>query len=131
MKGRMLVDILPFYIISLVELYLYFSLSAVMDIKGRKNTLRINLIDYLENHLSARIGATELNMEMLYGSPSGRKDTRRGEKRTIEFTPISNRGMEPRPLCENGKDVMESEGSTFGGEEQKELETLLIDFLSS
>ena len=54
MGGRMLGEILPFYIVSFLGMYLYFSLSAMVDIKGKRRILKTNLIDYLENHLSGR-----------------------------------------------------------------------------
>ena len=59
MGGRMLGEILPFYIVSFLGMYLYFSLSAMVDIKGKRRILKTNLIDYLENHLSGRIPVTE------------------------------------------------------------------------
>jgi hypothetical protein len=129
-KGRMLVDILPFYIVCLLELYLYFSLSAVMDIKGRKNILKINLIDYLENHLSARMGDTQMNLDMLYGTTPA-KGAKRGAKRTIEFTPITNRIPENYQAYENKDSAAQEQKSVFSGEQQKELEALLIEFLST
>ena len=58
MGGRMLGEILPFYIVSFLGMYLYFSLSAMVDIKGKRRILKTNLIDYLENHLSGRIPVT-------------------------------------------------------------------------
>ena len=65
--GKTLGDILPFYIVSFLGLYLYFSVSTVVDIKGRKRVLKVNLVDYLENHLSPRIDVTRQDIEMLYG----------------------------------------------------------------
>ena len=53
------------YIVSFIGLYLYFTVSTAVDLKGRKNMLRINLIDYLENHLSQRLKFTGKDMEML------------------------------------------------------------------
>ena len=47
LDGRMLGEILPFYIASFLGLYLYFSLSALVDIKGKRRVLKTNLIDYL------------------------------------------------------------------------------------
>ena len=41
--GSMFGEILPFYISSLLELYLYFSLTTILDIKGRRKSLKINL----------------------------------------------------------------------------------------
>ena len=89
-EGRMLGEILPFYIVRFIGLYLYFSVSTVMDIKGKKRILKVNLVDYLENHLSARIDVTQRDMEMLYGSRQyrGRSRRRRG---TVELMPIGGR----------------------------------------
>ena len=69
----MLGEILPFYIVSFLGLYLYFSLSALVDIKGKRRVLKTNLIDYLENHLSGRIPVTEQDYERLYGASKPRQ----------------------------------------------------------
>ena len=112
-RGRTLGDILPFYIVSFLGLYLYFSVSTVVDIKGRKRVLKVNLVDYLENHLSPRIDVTRQDIEMLYGeeifdsSPgvtkhlSDTKGSRRGRinppisvkrgKKTVDLMPINGR----------------------------------------
>ena len=100
--GRTMVDILPFYIASFFGLYLYFSVSTVVDVKKKKRVLKVNLVDYLENHLSPRIDVTKQDIEMLYGDTgtegkvtSGR--TRRARtnrirqgRRTVELMPIGN-----------------------------------------
>ena len=100
--GRALVDILPFYIASFLGLYLYFSISTVVDVKKKKRVLKVNLVDYLENHLSPRIDITKQDIEMLYGDTgtkgrviSGRTRgarTNRGRqgRRTVELMPIGN-----------------------------------------
>lgn len=111
-RGKTLGDILPFYIVSLLGLYLYFSVSTVVDIKGRKRALKVNLVDYLENHLSPRIDVTRQDIEMLYGeeifdnapgvtkrlsSSQGSKRGRTGPaigrrgKKTVELMPINGR----------------------------------------
>ena len=85
--GKTLGDILPFYIVSFLGLYLYFSISSIVDVKTRKRVLKVNLVDYLENHLSARIGVTESDLEMLYGDEiPGRGKNRR----TVELMPFNN-----------------------------------------
>lgn len=115
-EGRVLGDVLPFYIVSFFGLYVYFSVSTVVDVRGKKRVLKTNLVDYLENHLSPRIDITRQDIEMLYGEsafeekresygriPGGRSaraKTRRGGrtsqirpevKRTVELMPIGNR----------------------------------------
>ena len=65
MDGNSVQRTVPYYIVSFIGLYLYFTVSTAVDLKGRKNMLRINLIDYLENHLSQRLKFTRKDMEML------------------------------------------------------------------
>lgn len=96
--GHTLGEILPFYIISFLGLYLYFSISTIVDVKTKKKVLKVNLVDYLENHLSARMDVTESDLEMLYGTavPERVRNMRsaalegRHDRRTVELMPISN-----------------------------------------
>ena len=109
-RGKTLGDILPFYIVSFVGLYLYFSVSTVVDIKGKRRMLKVNLVDYLENHLSPRIDVTKQDIEMLYGeeidnvfgttrrlnerrNPRGSRVGTGGRKgrKTVELMPISGK----------------------------------------
>ncbi|MDE5893024.1 MAG: hypothetical protein K2H45_08895, partial [Acetatifactor sp.] len=60
-------------------LYLFFSISAIVDLKGKRRVLKINLVDYLENHLSGRMGVTREDMEMLYGPQE--QEAGRGKRR--------------------------------------------------
>lgn len=114
--GRTVGEVLPFYIVSFFGLYVYFSVSTVVNVRGKRRVLKINLVDYLENHLSPRIEVTRQDMEMLYGEaafeekrrPYGRvqggrsskgKGRRRGrgtqavpeKRRTVELMPIESR----------------------------------------
>lgn len=115
MGGRTLGDVLPFYIVSFFGLYIYFSVSTVVDIRGKKRVLKVNLVDYLENHLSPRIDVTRQDIEMLYGEAAyeekkgnfsrlqggkeakgrsrkaGRGTQVRPARRTVELMPIGNR----------------------------------------
>lgn len=92
LDGRMLGEILPFYIASFLGLYLYFSLSALVDIKGKRRVLKTNLIDYLENHLSGRIPVTEQDYERLYGA------SKLPGRRTVELMPIRGRAAQPQEM---------------------------------
>ncbi len=126
--GRMLGEILPFYIVSFMGLYLYFSISTIVDIKSKKRVLKVNLVDYLENHLSARIHVTEDDMEMLYGQAvggSGRNlriaDRNRTKgKRVVELMPIDAplSGRQNRRLRAVEREEFEEDeelGEDFGG----------------
>ncbi|MGN1145234.1 MAG: hypothetical protein ACI4R5_02200 [Acetatifactor sp.] len=111
--GKMLGEILPFYIVSFVELYVYFSISTVVDVKGKKRVLKVNLIDYLENHLSAQINVTQEDMNMLYGRTGAGAG-----RRTVELMPIGVNRAEALPEQDSIKT------------DEAELEELLREFLA-
>lgn len=54
-EGHYMVELFPYYIVSLFGLYAYFSISSLMDIKGKREILKTNIIDYLENHMVNRL----------------------------------------------------------------------------
>ena len=127
LSGKMLGEILPFYIVSFVGLYLYFSVSTVVDIKGKRRVLKVNLVDYLENHLSGRIDVTESDMEMLFGAGRAYGGERRQRlsgstgRRTVELMPIGGR-ITAAPTELPNADVTVTE---------EELEALLREFLAT
>ena len=121
--GRMLGEILPFYIVSFLGMYLYFSLSAMVDIKGKRRILKTNLIDYLENHLSGRIPVTEQDYERLYGPGSLVEEIATGGKagrgqrtsgrRTVELMPIRSRAVQPEETADRlDREVFSTENAT-------------------
>ena len=117
LDGRMLGEILPFYIVSFLELYLYFSLSALVDIKGKRRVLKTNLIDYLENHLSGRIPVTEQDYERLYGA------SKLPGRRTVELMPIRGRAAQPQEMVrETGREVFSTEHEMPGKMEDRGMD---------
>jgi hypothetical protein len=156
-QGRMLGEVLPFYIASFLGLYLYFSVSSVVDIRGKKRILKINLIDYLENHLSSRIGVTQKDMEMLYGDNhtiDSKHTSKAGIKRTVELMPLGNRNIaytentsqESKNNLEESNTLVEelrrevkkavetpinNNTKSFTKEQENELEELLKEFLTT
>lgn len=114
LDGRMLGEILPYYIESFLGLYLYFSLSAMIDIKGKRRVLKTNLIDYLENHLSGRIPVTEQDYERLYGA------SKLPGRRTVELMPIRGRAAQPQEMVrETGREVFSTEHEMPGKMEDR------------
>lgn len=137
-QGRMLGEILPFYIVSFLGLYLYFSIATVVDIKGKKRILKVNLIDYLENHLSTKIGVTESDLEWLYGSniyANNMISAKDGRKKTVELMPIKGRISiaENTPVTEDNDSQINVAPETiaFTKAQEIELEELLKEFLTS
>lgn len=143
--GSTLGQILPFYIFSLLGLYLFFSISAIVDLKGKRRILKINLVDYLENHLSSRMEVTREDMEMLYGPEEAGREKRRGRSgrravRTgVDVIPVGSRGTESaRSIQEPERDpepfqraAGESAEGQFTAVHEQELEQLLREFLTS
>ena len=59
--GKTLFDMMPYYLISILGLYLYFSVSGIINLEERKKAIKINLIDFLDNHLGPRL---QVELEM-------------------------------------------------------------------
>ncbi|MBQ7954912.1 MAG: hypothetical protein IJ282_04125 [Lachnospiraceae bacterium] len=111
--GRTLGEILPFYIVSFASLYLYFSISAITDIKGQRRILKTNLVDYLENHMINKLGTVQQDLEIV--KPAGKRET-------------------PRELIvPSAEGVMSADVTkvAFSKAQERELEELLKEFLKN
>ncbi len=135
--GSMFGQILPFYICIMIELYVYFSVAAIVDIKQKRKALKINLIDYLENHLSNRMQVTKEDIRMLYGEGEKKPELIKG----LELLPIAgwladkNEEVEWTGMAEDeGKRTAENHEirplTRLEEEEAEALEDLLKEFLS-
>lgn len=123
--GESFVYIVPYYIISFLGLYCYFAISSLVDISGKTEILRINLIDYLENHLEGRLEQTALDMKLVSGEADSISDRTSPESNKASLTPdkesvISVDNTEPENTKAPGP---------FSPGEAKELEALLREFL--
>ena len=61
--GETLGEILPFYIISLFGLYIFFSISGAVDISGKRRILKTNMVDYLENNMVNRLSVLDEDLK--------------------------------------------------------------------
>ncbi len=94
-EGRHMVELFPYYIVSCFGLYAYFSISALVDVKGKREVLKTNIIDYLENHMVNRLKvlpreriAKEImdeEVSMEEGHRFGRKEKQELEQLLQEF----------------------------------------------
>lgn len=87
-------SIAPFYVISFLGLYCYFAVSSLIDIPGKINILRINLVDYLENHLANRLEQTKADMQLLNQDSV---DTHTDDPETKQPQPPSVSTSDPEP----------------------------------
>ena len=53
--------------LSILGLYLYFGVTSFVDAPQRRRDLKVNLIDYLENHLSVRMKEVDVSRKTLEG----------------------------------------------------------------
>lgn len=121
--------ILPFYIASFMGLYLYFSISAIADIKGRQRALKTNMVDYLENHMVNRLARSE---DYAQEESTGKKSAPKEQKPGIELMPVhANLREQAEPFRDSQERPVDRKGKVFTLSEEKELEELLKEFLTS
>lgn len=146
-EGDAFFALLPYYIISFLGLYFYFSVLSIVDIPSRKNMLKTNLVEYLENHLALRLEAAAafsgLKQEEAPEPP------KRSKKQDVPKKPkdLDWVGVEAQSI-RSGQEKTEKTGTETAGSErtgqikaekakpylsaqqEKELKELLRDFLS-
>ncbi len=111
-EGKRFVDLLPFYIVSLFGIYLFLSVSSIVDMPGRRKILKTNLTDYLENHIAERL-------EHGIGDKEKLQWELEQEKETIK------RPRNARVVYQD-----EQEENIFTEKEAEELEELLKSFMT-
>lgn len=107
--GETFFDIAPFYVISFLGLYIYFAVSSFIDASGKSKILRTNLVDYLENHMTARVEQTALDMLLIQNDE-----------------PVPDTAPKAAPPAQGGK---KENSPAFTKSEAEELELLLKEFL--
>lgn len=135
-RGFSVGEILPFYIVSFLGLYLYFAVSAIADIKGRRRILKTNLVDYLENHMVNRLAcAEETEAEIAGGADfSDRRKRGRTADGKAQSGTRQRTGIELMPVHAERREETEAaapKGRVFSVSEERELEELLKEFLTS
>jgi hypothetical protein len=128
--GRDISELIPCYFAGFFSVVIFFSISSVLDIDGKRNILKTNLVDYLENHLSARIDVTDRDIQMLYGSEWIQRQ-RNNAAETLKKNPERRSVQQRHPEKIRGEERDVKASSGFTGEQEKELEELLMEFLLS
>lgn len=124
--GESVLYVVPYYIISFLGLYCYFAISSFVDISGKTQILRTNLIDYLENHLVNRLEQTTLDMKLIQGEDTAVKESLQSEENA--------KLKENVKIKENAQGMKKAEQdkpepAVLSYTEAKELESLLKEFL--
>lgn len=124
-RGATLGEILSYYLLVFIMLYGFFSVSAAVDLKGKKEVLKTNLIDYLENNMGVRIPQSKKEQERL--------DKLEGEaerKHTAEEgSSWGKEGPEEKPaeIADFAAHRKKENEKKLAPEEVKELEGLLTE----
>ncbi len=114
--GNTLFQIMPYYLVSILGLYLYFSISGIVDIHERRKILKTNLTDYLENYFVPRL-ESEKESAMEEG-------VKKREKYALEF--MEDKKGEEKARTGN----FEEQAQPVVKHYQDELENLLEEFFA-
>lgn len=116
--GDTIFQIIPYYLVSILGLYLYFSVSGIVDVQEKKKILKTNMTDYLENYFTPRL-ETEKENAMEEG-------VKKREKYAKEFFEKEDREERARINEENASVTVSPVMSQY----QDELENLLEEFFA-
>lgn len=128
-------SIAPFYVISFLGLYCYFAVSSLIDIPGKINILRINLVDYLENHLANRLEQTKADIQLL-NRDSANIHTDDPESKQSQPPSVSTSDPEPDRQDDPAAQTLSAETNNaeipgISDAELRELESLLQELATT
>lgn len=118
--GVRFIRLVPFYIVSLFGIYTYLSVSSFVDMPGKRQTLKINLTDYLENHIARRIELGFQDKKTFTQEPL----TKRRPETSIKGALFGKDKLSPKP-----EPMSKIEKEAFTEEDARELEELLRSFM--
>jgi len=94
-KGTYFFNLLPYYIVCFLGLYLYFTVSGIVDIQGKRKMLKLYLVDYLENTLAMKLKEEE-NDKLFAREGNTSRGTVRKERREPEEFPFWKTNEPPK-----------------------------------
>ncbi len=136
-QGGTLGNVLPFYIASFLGLYIYFSVSGMVDVQGKRERLKVSLVDYLENHMSNKLRQSAIDWEGLTGEQIIMIKERLEQERRGKPETQAQQGGNAAAAAAEGMQELESdreeeeEGkgwTLLSRQEEQELEELLREF---
>ena len=151
-QGETVGKVLPYYIVSFLGLYIYFSISGLVDLQGKKERFKTNLVDYLENHMinmlkQSAFDWTEITGENILSvehkkkkqeesaDEEAAKEKIRAMREEIGLSAERGEGQKGnKETIENEEKIVpdgskeEAEKAVFSKQEEQELEELLREF---
>lgn len=135
--GKTLGEILPFYLMSFLGLYLYFSVSGMVDLNAKRAALKTSLTDYLENHMAVRLSVLDETESLINGDtplPKAEKGKKQAVLKTAAVVeacaPVKKEWVKGMPLQEKSLAEERLEEQVFTKKQEKELEELLKEFFA-
>lgn len=121
-------EILTYYVMAFIMLYAYFSVSAAVDLKGKREVLKTNLIDYLENNISVRIPQSKKEQERLDAleEQAGMNASKENGGRKVS---AAEEVKKQAQIADFAAHKRKEEERKLRPEEARELEGLLRDFV--
>ena len=142
-EGKTAGEIIPFYLLSFLGLYLYFSVSGLVNLDGKRELLKVSLTDYLENHMAPRLAVLD-EAEML--DEIDKVDIRQKSVTERAFQKQKRPHTEERGAVDGAETLMAeqdfsrtgnvaqnqalSQNQAFSQNQEKELEELLKEFFA-
>lgn len=129
--GETLGDVLPYYLLAFLSLYLYFSISGLIDVPGKQEALKTSIMDFLENRMKGRIVSVKKDSEYL---DAVEKMARAGQQDRNEMAENETaRGKKALSQQEENAEAFskaQDESAQDKKAQQEELEALLGEFLA-
>ncbi len=91
--GETVGEILPFYVVAFLGLYLYFVATSFASMEDKRLSLKFSLVDYLENHMVGRLKQTEMVLNQRLDEKKDTDVVKEGEVET-EFTERDKQELE-------------------------------------
>lgn len=124
-EGQSVGSLLPYYIVSLFGLYLYFSVSSMVDIAAKRKILKTSMVDYLENHM---LNHLQLILNGTQEQTAERTEGRRAMK--AENTQKAQEEGQPAEKTSDSPEPAAQIRQMISPVEEAELEELLREFLA-
>ncbi len=102
-RGETVGKVLPYYIISFLGLYVFFSISGLVDIQGKRERLKINLVDYLENHMANKLRQSAIDWAEITGGEKA--DNAGAVKEAEKADKLEKSSAETRSSLETKRDI--------------------------
>lgn len=134
-EGETVGKVLPYYIVSFLGLYVYFAITGMVDIQGKKEKLKTNLVDYLENHMANKLRQSAVDWQELTGEPlvqaAEPKDKGKAKLLREEIGLLAERNQKKEQTQASKEEATKNTKiqTALSHQEEQELEELLREFL--